>query len=995
MTTFDYDKALLRKNQRDALEISLKNDFNTGIHFHATGAGKSWIAMYLLYEFHIRYPKANIIWICERKDILIQQFSRNVIKDRNFSPILKHFNVLDFVELKKDDWYQSLNCSTFWGKPFLCIINRAFLTNREKYKNIKTPIHLVIHDECHSIENNTTQLFYEWLVKYNKTKHNLQSRIIGFSATPELILPLDNILSKYSIYDGFLDKVILPPKIIWIKSENKLPFIHLIQLIKTEIEKLPYKKIIIWSGIIDECIKLADEWSPYFKKYTICLDFNNLDQQKELSSKYGTFDTFYNKEEKAILFCAVKHREGSDIPNLDGCIFMDMVEHRGERVFIQCMGRVLRHDKARKKKYGLVIDLKAKSTIQICNRVQKFLQLDNIFPWKYEYRKRNLDGKTYYISELNMIENLPPTTNIQQILDKTYTKTELSSYFKRTLTSLKVDDVSEYQSRLNKEMDLIINKKLFGCMIQAIEILEMTNNIPHVTRGSCGSSLVCYLLEISHVDPIKYNISFARFLNQYRDTLPDIDFDFPHYMRDEVFLKLFQKWGNKVARISNHIYYHEKSALREALRVNGVRRFISKYDINREIKKLDPQLRRQIYTTQKRLDGTFKGFSLHCGGIIYFPDGIPEDYILEGSERAVLQQVSLNKVDVSKNKNFKIDILSSRGLSQLLYCHRFGEINFNSHLGDQKTIDLLSNGDNIGITLGETPLMRKAFLLVKPKTIMDVAICLSIIRPAAKDAKKEFELGSYKKNNIIFDDDVIQIMARIVGCDEEMGDKLRRGYCKGDKETMAIIDKALSKKPKYKQKQIKGMFANLRKYGFCKAHALSYAQLVWQLAYQKANHPKQFWRSTLKTIHTCYKKWVHPYEAKCAGISLKMSHKHQSIYAEKRNKKIDTISSQIEQVRKFGMWKMETDAFIDNCYCFKQKECVVFKGLIASSRMLNYGKKKKIVLFLGVGRRKYIEIVVVGKFYFDSQKIMAKGRGKCVNTIYGTIECNGADVCFI
>ena len=84
----------------------------------------------------------------------------------------------------------------------------------------------------------------------------------------------------------------------------------------------------------------------------------------------------------------------------------------------------------------------------------------------------------------------------------------------------------------------------------------------------------------SYVDPIKYNISFARFINSYRDNLPDIDFDFPHYLRDEVFLKLFQKWGHCVARISNHNYYHEKSALRESLRslvlINLFQNMISK-----------------------------------------------------------------------------------------------------------------------------------------------------------------------------------------------------------------------------------------------------------------------------------------------------------------------------------------------------------------------------------------------------------------------------------
>ena len=91
---------------------------------------------------------------------------------------------------------------------------------------------------------------------------------------------------------------------------------------------------------------------------------------------------------------------------------------------------------------------------------------------------------------------------------------------------------------MSKELNLIKDKKLESYLFRAVEILKMTNYIPHVTRGSCGSSLVCYLLGISNVDPIVNNIKFERFLNEYRNTLPDIDFDFPHFLRDEVFLKL-------------------------------------------------------------------------------------------------------------------------------------------------------------------------------------------------------------------------------------------------------------------------------------------------------------------------------------------------------------------------------------------------------------------------------------------------------------------------
>lgn len=981
----------LRENQRTAIQISIDNDFQSGIHYHATGTGKSWIAMKVVEAYHKRYPKSNILWICERKDILQQQFSRETIKSRGFSSIMNGYNVLDFTQNKSSKWYDSLNAAGFWGMPFLCIINRCFLTSKRKYRKIQKKIGLVIHDECHSIENKTTQEFYNWLLETN----NVMARVIGFSATPEQIAPLDNILSKYSIYDGFKDEVILPPKIVWIKSEEEPSDNELIELIKRNLRSMPYKKIIVWCGMVEECIEKAALWSEKFPDYMICLDFHSIDNSIQDPRK-KSYREFYKAEEKAILFCAVKHREGSDIPNLDCCIFMDKVEKRSERVFIQAMGRVLRRDAARKKEYGLVIDVKAKSTIAICNRVQYYLKLNTVFPWKYHLE--TVDGK-YFVNTLTMIEGETRTREddleFMNTFAKKYTSDEITKYFVR-----EIPDDPRYCERLEKELSLIVEKNLFGNMVRALEILELTKNIPHVTRGSCGSSLVCYLLGISHMDPIQYDICFARFINQYRDTLPDIDFDFPHYLRDEVFLKLFQKWGDKVARISNHNYFHEKSALRESLRRNGVRKFISKYELNSEIDAMDETLKKSIYNTQKELDGQFRGYSLHCGGIIYFPEGVPEEYVLDKANKSVIQQVHLNKVDVAEKKSFKIDILSSRALSQLYYCHKFTEIDFNAHIGDEKTISLLSEGDNIGITLAETPLMRKALLLIQPKTIMDLAVCLAIIRPAAKDAKKEFELGKYRKEGMIFDDDAIRLIAKMLKCDDEKADKLRRGYCKGDKKALDLLDKYIGMRPKVTQTKIKNMLSNLRKYGFCRAHALSYAQLVWQLAYQKAHHPDKFWESTLKNIDTCYRKWVHIYEAALEGISYSVKEEQQSIYARQRGKKMNVFEteaeiSQLECMRKFGVWKWDTEVnFYPNCYCFKANKEHIFCGLIASSRMISYGKKRTLIVCLGVDAKKYIELSISGKFYFDSRKVIVKGKGIMKLGIYKTIECMGKDIEF-
>ena len=130
----------LRKNQKHAIKISIDNDFSSGIHYHATGMANLGIALNILEQFNIKYPDKNVLRICERKDILKQQFARDTLKERQFAHILKNFNVLDFAENKISNWTTSLDSARFWGKPFLCIINRCFLISGNKYERLKSRI---------------------------------------------------------------------------------------------------------------------------------------------------------------------------------------------------------------------------------------------------------------------------------------------------------------------------------------------------------------------------------------------------------------------------------------------------------------------------------------------------------------------------------------------------------------------------------------------------------------------------------------------------------------------------------------------------------------------------------------------------------------------------------------------------------------------------------------------------------------------------------------
>lgn len=952
----------LRPNQVKAVELSKDNDYESGIHFHATGTGKSWIAMNIIHNYNLKYPKNNVLWICEKKSILMEQFDIKNIKQRNFLSIINKFNILNFSEYKLDTWYNSVNSSKFWNKPFLLIINRAYLVSNEKYKKIKLPIHFVIHDECHTIINETTQKFYEYLLS-----SDLNTKCIGFSATPNLSFkPFDKILSSYSIYDAYMDNVIVPPKIKWFTCDQILHPEEIVYLTKQLIEKphIIYKKIIVWCGMIQLCKDMAILWRTYFNDYLICIDTS------EIENTINSYEEFREAESHAILFCASKHREGSDIKNLDCCVFLDKVENRSPKVFVQCIGRVLRLDSTNRKQFGLIIDVKAKNSYSICNNLNDYLNLPcSVFPWKYSYLTVNHRGKLIKINTLTMNKINQNTETFMPLQD--FDSINIQSLFVRP-----IPDSEVYLHRLEHELTLLQRKNLISHLVQAIQILNITKNIPHVTRGSCGSSLVCYLLGISHIDPIKNNIRFSRFLTEYRNNLPDIDLDFPHNLRDEVFLKIELQWPGKVARISNHVYYHEKSALRQAIRNAGIHKFIPKNDINKEIKSLPKDTQKFIKDEKNKLENTFKGYSLHCGGIVYYPDGVPDDILINSSINSI-KQIKMNKHEVAREQNFKIDILSSRGISQLYEINKFKLINFEEFIYDKETFDMLHSGDNIGITLAESPLMRIAFMKFKPNSLHDLAVCLSIIRPAAKDARN-ITSSADLSDQIIFDDDAIDIIANETNLNEEDADKYRRAFAKGDKKKIDEFREVISHLPREKQKEIMRRLANLSRYGFCKAHAFSYAQLIWHLAYMKKHHPYQFWKATLNNCESFYKKWVHLYEARLSGIDVHaktLKKDDVSIYASNRRNKIGQYSP-LQQLRTYGYWDMTDDSFFPNCYLNIIKGEYHFDGIIASTRYKKYGKESLLMLFVGVAAKKYLQININNIPYFDSKKVGIKGVGK-------------------
>ena len=122
-----------------------------------------------------------------------------------------------------------------------------------------------------------------------------------------------------------------------------------------------------------------------------------------------------------------------------------------------------------------------------------------------------------------------------------------------SLFTRQLPDNIKYAKRLEEELELIVKLGFAKHFLRVREILNLTRDIPHITRGSAGSSLICYLLGISDVDPIEEHIPLARFMNPKRDDLPDIDLDFPHWQQETVMNRIFQRWPGQSARVSNYV----------------------------------------------------------------------------------------------------------------------------------------------------------------------------------------------------------------------------------------------------------------------------------------------------------------------------------------------------------------------------------------------------------------------------------------------------------
>ena len=515
----------------------------------------------------------------------------------------------------------------------------------------------------------------------------------------------------------------------------------------------------------------------------------------------------------------------------------------------------------------------------------------------------------------------------------------------------------EYQERLVEEFGIIIDRRFTDYFLKIRQVLDLNADIPHMTRGSAGSSLVCYLMGITDVDPIEWRIPLARFLNPFRDDLPDVDIDVPHHRQELAMQRIFDAWPGRTARISNYVMYKEKSARREAAKRLGARGRLPK-EIDYAKLGVDVEEAERI---EKKLMGKKRCLSKHCGGVIVFDRKLPQSLFREDN------LILLDKNEVEDLEHLKVDILANRGLSQLLEIDPTRRVHEYPR-EDDLTSDLLSRGDVLGVTQGESPAMRRLFRAIKPTSVDDCVFATALVRPVAIEGRRkaswfhDWTAKGTRERAIVCEDDAIERIMKLIGVNAYEADMYRRAFAKKNEEKVMEFMRRLGDHPE--RDAIQREMQSLAGFGLCRAHAVNLGRLIWALAYQKAHNPKQFWRAALKHCQGSYARWVYRNEAKRAGWDLRELGFNSWI-----------VEDPVASFKENQAWN--TPGFLPNMGLRNiYLDRFEFAGIVANSRVFRADKKNYIhFITLGVGEGEYVDLVVDRPVRYSNESVIV-GQGE-------------------
>ena len=455
-------------------------------------------------------------------------------------------------------------------------------------------------------------------------------------------------------------------------------------------------------------------------------------------------------------------------------------------------------------------------------------------------------------------------------------------------------NIEKAKERVKYELDIIDKMgyiKYFLIVHDFINYAKKNDIYVGPGRGSAAGSIISYLLDITEVDPLKYDLIFERFLNPQRISMPDIDVDIEQERRMDLIEYIKHKYSPRnVSQIITFSTFKPALAIKDVARVleipeKNIRGLINKssklgFDNLGEFQEKYSYL----INIAKRIENKVKNMSTHAAGVIITKKDMRENLPLVYDDYTKDYQIQYEANILEKLGYLKMDILGLKNLNIVKSTvKKLGlDIDVYNLPYEKEAFDLMNKGNVLGIFQSESTGMRSLAMQLKVNSIDDIALLLALYRPGplesgyipnlieVKNKGKKIEylhpilekVLSPTYGMLVYQEQVMQLAQDISNYSLAEADELRKAMGKKNPEILKInretfINRAII--PKDIASKIYDLIEKFGNYGFNKAHAISYAIITYQTLYFKAKYPKEFYSSVLTTELKVEKKLINAF----------------------------------------------------------------------------------------------------------------------------------------
>ncbi len=474
--------------------------------------------------------------------------------------------------------------------------------------------------------------------------------------------------------------------------------------------------------------------------------------------------------------------------------------------------------------------------------------------------------------------------------------------------------------RLDHELSIIAKTGLASYFLTVADVASLirSRGIRCSIRGSGAGCLVNYLIGISDIDPLDYDLIMERFLSESRKGLPDIDLDVESARRIEAYRAIVDAYSDqRVACVSMMETYRARSAIRDVaaslglppheidtvakafphIRAGRIRNALTELPELRDSGLAIPQLA-AVFQLAERLDGLPRHVAMHpCGVVLSDTSLLDRTPVEQSFEGLPLSQ--FDKDDVETAGLIKLDVLGVRMQSAMAYTlteidrTRGEQVDLDSiGRADEPTFEMIRTARTLGCFQIESPGQRELVAKLLPRTIGDLIVDISLFRPGPVNSdmvtpyletRHGRRVPSYPHEDlaatltetggvVIFHEQVLRIIHAMTGCGLSEAERIRR---------MLSDDRSRASAGEWFREAARGrgydaatvvrvweVLESFGGFGFCKAHAAAFAVPTYQSAWLKRHYPAAFYAGVLTHDPGMYPKRVIVGDARLAGIPI-------------------------------------------------------------------------------------------------------------------------------